>query len=169
MRLLLLLLLTTLTGSGCLKDILPHPAGHIEFRLLEDVTHDPNAPYVVFTDYKMEKRAFIAEEDIAAYEDDTFTFTLQGQDVIDRVAALDVPTPFALLVEGVVIYTGYFRQSYLSSSCDCLRIDPQRVAWDGKGEMPVELGYASIADLGDIDQRNDERLLAALRRAGKLR
>lgn len=153
---------STQTDCGCL------PSGEaVEFYLLKSYETIPSS-YFTITDAEIEKEPFIRFSEINEYNDETYQFTLKKA-AIDRVKAIQYqPIAFAVTVDKQIIYTGYFRQSFLSSSCDCIRIDPQSVLLEDN-KIWVELGYAPTQDLSDIDKRNDSNLLATLARAGKLR
>jgi hypothetical protein len=75
--------------------------------------------------------------------------------------------PFAVVVDGEIIYTGYFWYSFMSSVCDWVIIDP--IDYSGENRLSVRLGYPGLIDGDTIpDRRNDPRLLNILRNDGKL-
>lgn len=152
---------STQTDCGCL------PTGEkVEFYLLKSYNTIPSSHFTI-ADAVIENESFIAFKDIESYDDTTYEFTLKKA-AIDRIRPIYEPKAFAVTVDREIIYTGYFRQSFLSSSCDCIRIDPQSGLLN-ENKIWIELGYAPSRDLSDMDKRNDAVLLATLARAGKLR
>lgn len=152
---------STQTDCDCLS------AGEkVEFYLLKSYNTTPSSHFTI-VDAVIENEPFIEFKEIDSYDDATYEFTLK-KSAIDRIKPLYEPKAFAVTVDREIIYTGYFRQSFLSSSCDCIRIDPQSGLLNNN-KIWIELGYAPSRDLSDIDKRNDAVLLATLARAGKLR
>lgn len=138
----------------------------VEFYLLQSYQSTP-VDHFAISNPKIENEPFIRFNEIENYEDATYQFTLK-QSAINRIKPLFEPKAFSVAVDRKIIYTGYFRQSFLSSSCNCIRIDPQSYLLDNN-KIWIELGYAPSRDLSDMDNRNDPVLLATLARAGKLK
>lgn len=166
-KLFYLLILLTL-GAGCSQnDCDCTPAGReVEFYLLQSYDLIPGT-YATIRNAKIKSEPFITFSEIVSYDDSNYQFTLK-KTAIDRIKPIMEPTAFAVTVNKEIIYTGFFRQSFLSSSCDCIRIDPQGYLFQ-ENKIVVELGYASPNDLSSIDKRNAPILLTALAQAGKLR
>ena len=149
------------------KDCCGVPAGNeVEFYLLKSYNAEPFGHFMI-NNPVIEADPFIRFDEIREYDADNYIFTLK-KSAIDKIKPINEPRAFAVTVDRRVVYAGFFRQSFLSSSCDCIRIDPQSALLNDN-KILVELGYAPTRDLSDIDARNDEQLLATLRRAGKLK
>ncbi|MBK7873356.1 MAG: hypothetical protein IPJ74_23145 [Saprospiraceae bacterium] len=152
---------TQTTECGCL------PSGEeVEFYLLKSYDTVPDT-YFTIINAKIENESFVRFSEIEEYDHKTYQFTLK-KIAIGRIKPILEPEAFAVTVDRQIVYTGFFRQSFLSSSCDCIRIDPQSGLLNSN-KIWVELGYAPTRDLSDIDKRNDTVLLATLAKAGKLR
>ena len=75
------------------------------------------------------------------------------------------PTPFAIAVDGDLIYIANFIPGYSSISCeDCITIEPY--TYDNK--YRVILGYPSSNLFSGIDPRNDERIILRFKRDNRL-
>lgn len=170
MRIVIYLIVLVVLSVGCSSNVdcgcvLP-PFENVEFYLLKSYDTAPGSHFTI-TNAKIENEPFIRFSEIDAYNDESYQFTLK-KSAIDRVKPIFEPKAFAVTVDQKIIYTGYFRQNHLSSSCDCIRIDPQSNLLNSN-KIWIELGYAPTRNLSDIDKRNDATLLTALERAGKLR
>lgn len=171
MKILLYLLAIIALSAGCSQTndcgCVPPPQEEVEFYLLKSYDIAPGS-YSTIANAKIEEEPLIRFSEIEQYDDVEYEFTLK-RSAIDRIKTFQQqPVAFAVTVGKSVIYAGFFRQSFLSSSCDCIRVDPQSGLLNSN-KIWVELGYAPTRNLSDIDERNNETLLAALARAGKLK
>ena len=74
---------------------------------------------------------------------------------------------FAIKVDNVLIYTGYFWPSFSSLSCNWVTIDPLFIS--SSNELEVKLGYPDVIVGEEFpDRRNDIRILDIFRRDNKL-
>lgn len=168
MKIVLYLLTIVALSAGCSqKDCDCSPFDEkVEFYLLKSYDTAPGTNFGIIN-AKIEKKPFIHFSEIEQYDDSTYQFILEKA-AIDRIKPILKPTAFAVTVNKQIIYAGFFRQNFLSSSCDCIRIDPQCCLFQ-ENKIVVELGYASPNDLSSIDKRNDAVLLQTLAEAGKLK
>lgn len=169
MKIIFYLLAIVALSTGCSKtDCDCTSLGEdVEFYLLKSYGTAPSS-YFTITNAKIEDEPFIRFSEIEQYDDAEYEFTLK-KSAIDRIKTFQQqPVAFAVTVDREIIYSGYFRQSFLSSSCDCIRIDPQSGVLNNN-KIWVELGYAPTRNLSDMDERNNDILLATLARAGKLK
>lgn len=144
MKIILYLLTIIALSTGCdsQKDCCPAPNGEkVEFYLLESYDTAPGTNFGIIN-AKIEKKPFIHFSEIEQYDDSTYQFILEKV-AIDRIKPILKPTAFAVTVDKQIIYAGFFRQNFLSSSCDCIRIDPQCCLFQ-ENKIVVELGYASL-------------------------
>lgn len=162
-----LVVLLALSGFACNREeCCTLPAGEkVEFYLLSDYVTD-TASYGGILDPRIESSPYINYKDIIAYDPENYTFTLSKEAIV-KIVAIQQPVAFALAVDRKIIYAGFFRQRFLSSSCDCIWIDTNGPAIR-PNKIEVELGYAATKNLSDIDTRNDLLLLNTLRKDGKL-
>ena len=112
----------------------------------------------------------IEYEDIISYDPDEYIYELSDEAVM-TIKDLDpevYTTPFAVMIDGELIYTGYFWPSLLSSSCDWLVLDPLMA--DYYHGIKIQLGYPGLVD-GEVipDNRNDSRIIELLKRDKKLK
>lgn len=122
------------------------------------------------TNAKIENKPFIVSSEIEQYDSSTLEFTLKKA-AIDRIEAITQPTTFAVTLNKQIIYTGYFWQLYLSSTCNGgIQVDSQRIL-SGKNNniIKMEVCNGDNQDLKALEQCNDKRLLQALAQAGKLK
>jgi hypothetical protein len=118
----------------------------------------------------LQNKPFIVFSEIVQYDSATFEFTLKKA-ALERIEAIDKPTPFAVSLNRQIIYTGYFWQFYLSSTCNGILIDSHRTF--SKNNNIIQLrpcaGPNPALNLNALAKCNDERLLQVLARAGKLK
>lgn len=75
------------------------------------------------------------------------------------------PLPFAIAVDGELIYIANFIPGYSSMSCsDCITIEPY--SYDNK--YRVELGYPGPGYFKGIDPRNDNKIISRFKKDNKL-
>jgi hypothetical protein len=114
----------------------------------------------------LQDTALVADQEILAYATSTYKFRL-APTAIQRIKDLFDRTPFALTIDKQVVYYGFFKPSISSSSCDhSITMD---FAWPSSNEIFLKLGYpAQLPGVAIEDKRNDARLLALLKKQGKL-
>jgi len=166
MRKVLLILIIISASLSCKKDKIK--AGDtVEFYLLKTYQVinrrcqiDPSATILRDT-------AMIRDQDIIQYSQNNYEFTLSNA-AIEKVKTLKDQTPFAVTVDKQVVYYGFFKPSYSSSSCDySITMD---IAWTFRDKISLRLGYPGVLDGITIDdQRNHPKLVATLRKQGKLK
>lgn len=106
-------------------------------------------------------------EDIVAYSQSDYQFELTNA-AFRKIQALQDGTPFAVTVDGRVIYYGLAKPGFSSSACPKSII--MDAFWAPGNKIFLKLGHPGAAkDSGIDDQRNNPKLLATLRNQGKLR
>ena len=115
----------------------------------------------------LQDTATIKDQEILAYSKTEYKFKLTDP-AIQKIKALNDRTPFAVTVNKQVIYYGFYKPSFSSSSCDqSITMD---VAWTSGNEIYLKLGYPGQPQGVTIeDKRNDPILIATLKKQGKLR
>lgn len=106
----------------------------------------------------------VKNQDIIEYSKSNYQFTL-SENAAKEIKKLSDWTPFAVVVDKQVIYYGIVKPIYSSSSC-AQSIKMNNAVINNK--ITMYLGYAG-ADSSINDQRNNPKLLATLRRQGKLK
>ena len=108
----------------------------------------------------------ITNKDIINYSQTLNTFKLSDP-AYQKVKTFKDRTPFAVTVDKQVIYYGFFKPAFSSSSCDhSITMD---IAWSSESKIVLRLGYPSLlAGVTIDDQRNNPTLLATLKKQGKL-
>jgi hypothetical protein len=111
--------------------------------------------------------AIIKNEELLEYSQTNYEFTLTGA-AIQRVKTFPDSFPFAVTVDKQVIYYGFFKPSYSSSSCDnSITMDVDRATGT---KISLKLGYPGpLPGTGIDDRRNDPILIATLKNQGKLK
>jgi hypothetical protein len=114
----------------------------------------------------LQDSATIQNQEILAYSKTEHKFKLTGP-AIQKIKALFDKTPFAVTVDKQVVYYGFFKPMFSSSSCDqSITMD---LAWASGNEIYLKLGYpAQLPGVTIEDKRNDPTLIATLRKQGKL-
>ena len=166
MRTFLLISILVAISFGCNRD--NASAGEpVEIYLLKDFQLiankcqvDPSASSVQFI-------PTVANNDILEYSSNDYQFNLTAS-ALERIKALKDRTPFAVTVNKEVVYYGFFKPGFSSSSCDhSITMD---VVWGQPGRIFMRLGYPGMLPGVTIDdQRNNPRLLSALHKQRKLR
>lgn len=165
-RHLRLMLFFAIIGLGSCQEedcCFPRAGEQVEFQLLKYYSTKPGTHSEIATAITTGK-SFISYDEIDSYDESNYTFTID-REVLSRVREITEPTPFAVVVDRQVVYTGFFWPSFMSIPCDCLRIDPLATS----DQLKVELGYAALRDLSHLDHRNEKVLLGTLQRDGKLK
>ncbi|MBC8035138.1 MAG: hypothetical protein H7Y03_13390 [Chitinophagaceae bacterium] len=110
---------------------------------------------------------FIKNQDILAYSKSSYNLKL-ADTAVQKIKLLRDFTPFAVAVDGHVIYYGICKPWISSSSCDH-SITLNTIFAPGN-EFTFNLGYPwSSTNTAIDDQRNNSRLIATFIKQGKLR
>lgn len=109
----------------------------------------------------------ISNQDILEYSPADHQFKLTDA-AIQEVRQFRDNMAFAVTVDRQVIYYGIFKPATSSSSCDhSVTMDLDR---GSRNKININMGYPTTLKAGLIpDQRNNEQLITALERQGKLR
>ncbi|MGB3008158.1 MAG: hypothetical protein WBC06_16710 [Chitinophagaceae bacterium] len=109
----------------------------------------------------------IKNYEILAYSKTDYQFKLT-EAAIQKVKTFIDTTPFAVTVDKQVIYYGFFKPSYSSSSCDhSITMD---LDWTSGNKFTIKLGYPSaLPGVTVDDKRNDPKLIETLKQQGKLK
>lgn len=156
--------------SGCSREVtddLPHNS--VDFYAISEYRTMDQSMAIIENTVRLRDSLFIPYAEIFSYNPANYTFTVSSR-VSDHLSDFEsfpvARKPFAVVCDGEIIYTGYFWYSFMSSICDWTIIDP--IDYSGENKITVSLGYPADFS-GVVDRRNDPRLLAVLRRHGKLR
>lgn len=111
--------------------------------------------------------AIIKNQDILEYSKTNYQFKLTDP-AIQKVKTFRDFTAFAVTVDRQVIYYGFFKPGFSSSSCDhSITMD---VDWTSGNKITLKLGYpGQLQGVTIDDQRNNPYLIATLRKQGKLK
>ena len=145
------------------------PGKNVEFYLLKSFENIDNSCQINESTVVLMSDPLLRYTDLLIYDPNEYTYQLSSK-AKDAINALDFPTsglPFAVTVDGEIIYTAYFWPSYSSMSCQWAVTDPFLI--DFNNGLKIELGYPGRFDGVEIpDKRNDPHILAVLRKDGKL-
>ncbi len=166
MRLLLLILVLTASCLSCKKDN-RNGGRTIEIYLLKTSQTIAGKCQIDISASVLQDTATIKNYDILEYSKTNYKFKLTPH-AIQKVRNFRDFTPFAVTVDKQAIYYGFFKPSFSSSSCDnSITMD---VDWSTSNKISLRLGYpARLQGTTIDDQRNNPRLLAALKNQGKLK
>lgn len=114
----------------------------------------------------LQDTAIIKNQDILEYSPTNYQFMLTDL-AIQKVKTFQDFTAFAVTVDKQVIYYGFFKPSFSSSSCfHSITMD---VNWTSGNKIILNLGYpGQLQGVTIEDQRNNAKLVATLRNQGKL-
>lgn len=156
--------------SGCKKDTLPHNTSGIEIYFLKAYTRESNSSRIINESIVLEDTALIRDSEIYSYNQNTYTFKVSA---VKTAWLNDFQTnkthgrAFAVTVDQVIIYTGYFWASFSSASVDWIVIDPLNIS--GQNTLTVKIGYPGLFPGMNIpDPRNDPRILDTLKLTNRL-
>jgi hypothetical protein len=115
----------------------------------------------------LQDKAAIKNQDILEYSQTNYQFKLTDP-AIQRVKTFKDFTPFAVTVDKQVIYYGFFKPSISSSSCDnSITMD---LDWTSGNKISLKLGYpGQLQGVTIDDERNNQKLITALKSQGKLK
>ena len=166
MRPLLLISILIASSLGCNRDN-ASTGEPVEIYLLKDLQLAANKCQVDPSGSSLQFIPTVTNNDILEYSTDEYQFKLTAS-ALERIKALKDRTAFAVTVSKEVIYYGFFKPAFSSSSCDhSITMD---VSWGQANRIYMRLGYPSMLPGVSIDdERNNPRLLAALHKQGKLR
>jgi hypothetical protein len=153
---------TTVAG-GCAAD---KAEGFAIYLTRDDI---PPSQMEALSHVEIASQPFISGDDVIYYNSQTHELKLTPA-AFERLSQLEVPTrgrSFLVCVDKYPVYWGAFWVAYSSQSFDGVTI------WKPLGtELPeiitIELGYPSSSFYGGDDPRNNETVLQALEKAGKL-
>jgi len=146
----------------------PAPAGEFAIYLPAKELTGPQVAGADLRNLSLQSKPTIAAGDILAYDPTTHTMQLTPA-AAQRLAQLKVGVygrAFIVCVGTEPIYAGAFWSPVSSVSFNGVIIElPARV----EDELALTLGYPTAAVSSGTDPRSDQRILTALRRAGKLK
>jgi hypothetical protein len=157
--------------AGCEKyQSLRHQGYGLEFYLIKDFQRIGSTAKIINNSVTLSDSVIIYYDEIVSYNSNTYTFTLtesSAKRLNDFNNNYIHGTPFAVVIDEKVIYTGYFWCGFSSATVDWVTIDP--LNYSGKNQFKVSLGYPELIR-GDYipDNRNDDRIIDLLRRDNKL-
>lgn len=108
----------------------------------------------------------VTNDDIVSYDESQFLFEFREPSA-QNIRNLSPRTPFALTLDGEILFTGVVMQNIMSSTC-FESITMENLSY-GPRRAKLELGYPAGINPSLEDKRKDRALLAALRSQGKLR
>ena len=144
-------------STNCIKENPSPDLNGVTFSKIQSIT----PPYVLTAN-------IVEYKDIVEYDSTEHIFILsdQAKDRISKVKYPVTPTPFAVALDGEVIYIANFIPGYSSMSCEsCITIEPYSV--DNK--FMVNLGYPGSFFFSGPDPRNDSRLITRFKTDNKLK
>ena len=152
---------------ACSKDNGSHEG--VELYLIESFSLQKDGHFKIDeSSVKTKNDPFISYADFLSYSLKNHTFEL-SENAINKLEDMKselYQVPFAIKVNGKLIYTGYFWSFHSSLTCDWLTTDAWRIM--GADSLHMQLGYLVVED-GIPDRRNDERIIETFKRDRKLR
>ena len=138
------------------------------------VNLNPDLNGVTFTELKSTTSPYELGSNIVDYKDiikydSTEHFFILSDIAKERISKAQypvTPTPFAIALDGKVIYIANFIPGYSSMSCEsCITIEP----YSADNQFMVILGYPGSDYFSGPDPRNDSRLITRFRTDNKLK
>lgn len=168
-KLFLFIVVTAVLAFSCSKTDPIDAKGDVEIYLIKSFVESDENDYINSSTVELENTPFLNYEDLESYSSSTFKFKIS--DDKRSKFKLDGETihfrAFAIVVDGEVIYTGFFWPSYSSQGMNWVVIDP--VTAEMHGDLKVELGYPGMLNNQVIpDSRNDDRIINVFKRDNKL-
>ncbi|MDN3655699.1 hypothetical protein QWZ08_08685 [Ferruginibacter paludis] len=161
----LLLTITTRLIFSCKKENAA-PGKTVEIDLLKSFQLVTGQCRINPSTATLQDTVAIGNNDIQRYSITDHTFTLNFL-TIQRVKAFRDFTPFAVTVDKQVVYYGIFKSAYSGASCDNSITMSNIFSADNK--IVMQLGYPGMLQGTTVeDQRNNPKLIATLRRQGKI-
>jgi len=166
---LLLLGIIALMNVGCDKKDFHHEK--VELYLIESFVKSEDGHCKIDENTVVTKKSpLIGYSEIVSYDPESYTFEL-SDNAVKKIKNMELSVhgiPFAIKVDNILIYTGYFWPSYSSASCDWVTINPVRTY--GSNQLIVELGYPGHNEGDNIpDKRNDKRIIDTFKQDHKLK
>lgn len=109
----------------------------------------------------LESTPFVEEKEILSYDKDRHVYKLTD-DAANRINVLAQMAPLAVTINKIPVYYFLHVPLYTNSSCS-----GSIVAHIKQNELFIDMGYIYVTPTV-ADQRNDERLLMALKAKGKM-
>ncbi len=170
---LVILFQIVISISSCHKDTLELDISHlpgqgVELYLLKEYEMFEAQCKIDNSTIILESTALVFNDEIRYYELSTHTMGL-SESAIERVKEIGDWGAFCVTVNKAIIYSGFFKPSYSSSTCfHSVTIDP--LSYSGN-KIHFNLGYpwSSLATIDGVDPRVNELLIQAFRNQGKLR
>lgn len=166
MRLLLFILIAAVICPACQKDNV-NETDQVEIYLLKTFQTVTGKCQVDAAASVLENIPTITNQDIISYSQTDYHFSLTDA-AIQRIKSFKDFTPFAVTVDKQIIYYGFFKPGFSNSSCvNSITMD---LDWTSGNQISLKLGYPGIVQGVTIDdQRNNQKLLTALKNQGKLK
>lgn len=159
----------SLISISCESENMDNIGSMVELYLIEDFETINNSFVINESTVKTKHTPIITYSDFISYNSSNYTFEISdaAKKKIENLEHSVHGIAFALKVDNVVIYTGYFWPSYSSMSCPWIVTDPMRL-YSGNN-LTISLGYPSLMDGEEIvDRRNDSAILDVFNRDNKL-
>ena len=153
--------------SGCNKE--SSEAGEVvEIYLLKEYSLVTNRCEIVKSSIVLKDSELISNDDIHSYLHSTHKMILKD-DGMAKLESVHDGTPFCMTVDKEIIYSGFFKPGYSSSTCfHSVTIDPLPYLTN---QISINLGYPSTPDDFPIDPdpRDNSLLIETLKKQGKLK
>lgn len=166
-RSFLLFVAFILLHSGCNKE--SSEAGEIvEIYLLKEYSLVTNRCEIVPSSIVLKDSELISNDDILSYLRAEHKMVLKD-DGMAKLESIHDGTPFCMTVDKEIIYSGFFKPGYSSSTCfHSVTIDPLAYLTN---QISVNLGYPSTPDDFPIDPdpRDNSLLIETFKKQGKLK
>lgn len=139
----------------------------LDFYFLQDYKTKSQSDAIIPESVVLSNEKAISYEEILNYNPENHGFTLKRSTIerLNSEPSIHKRT-FAVVIDGEIIYTGYFWALFSSSICEWTNID---YLDNGSNVIYVKLGYPTDAyGINTIDERNNKRILDLLDCDGKL-
>ncbi len=152
---------------GCSKEN-AESGDAVEIYLLKEYSLVTNRCEIVKSSIVLKDNELISNNDIVAYHHPEHKITLTGSG-LNKLDGIYDNTPFCMTVDKEIIYAGFFKPGYSSSSCwHSVTIDPISYV---DNQINVNLGYPGTLEDFPIepDPRENSLLLETFKKQGKLK
>lgn len=143
----------------------------IEIYLLKSYKTASNSKAIRNDSIVLNDTALIRNSEILWYDQTNCTFKISDNKakwLNDFQTNATHGRAFAVTIDKIVIYTGYFWAGFSSSSVDWIVVDP--LNYGGDNTLTVQLGYPGLMPHMAIpDLRNDKRIIDLLRSTNRLK
>ena len=164
-------ILAMIAVQGCKKDTAERTVNRVEIYLLKsfetyiDSSTHPDA--FIIKNPVLEAKPLIRDSEISYYEKEPGWFVIT-KDIYNQVKDFGREHGFAVVVDGRIIYCGYFMPVYASYFITGSATAEPLMATSNK--FLVQFAYVQNGtDFSYLDKRNDSALLSALSATGRLR